>query len=78
MCREYTDAGSCQSDQSCFWDANYQSCKFNRPRNGRPPGPAPNQFNPYAAQPAQGAPPAYTPSSTASAPASPPPMMEAI
>ena len=63
MCREYVDAGSCQSDTSCLWDANYQSCKFNRPRNVRGPGPAAVQ-NPFGAAPAQ-------------AP-SPPPMMEAI
>lgn len=84
-CSENPDAASCQADPSCFWDANYQTCKFNRPRNGRPPGPAPNPFNPYSPPPMQGAPPAYTPLgappaaiATPSAPASPPPMMEAI
>ena len=74
-CSENPDAASCQADPSCFWDANYQTCKFNRPRNGRPPGPAPNLFNPYAAPPTQGAPPAYTPPGAVSTPTSPPPML---
>lgn len=78
-CSENLDAASCQADQSCFWDTNYQTCKFNRPRNGRPPGPAPglapNQFNPYASPPNQGIPNLAIPSA---APVSPPPIMEAI
>ena len=78
MCREYTDAGSCQADTSCFWDANYQSCKFNRPKNGRAPG-APGGPNPFStfgqAPPAAPNPFAAPP---APAPLSPPPMMEAI
>jgi len=81
MCREYTDAGSCQTDTSCFWDANYQSCKFNRPRNGRGPG-APGGPNPFGAAPVPAAVPnpfgAAPEPAPAAAPLSPPPMMEAI
>ena len=80
MCKEHPDAGSCQADTSCFWDSNYQSCKFNRPRNARGPGAAPNPFgapspqgNPGAIQNPFGAAP-----QPATAPLSPPPMMEAI
>jgi len=93
MCREYTDAGSCQADTSCFWDANYQSCKFNRPRNARGPGAAPGGPNPFGAAPVQAASPnpfgaapvqAASPNPFGAAPVpagtqlSPPPMMEAI
>ena len=51
-CKDHPDVASCQADTSCFWDANYQSCKFNRPRNGRGPGGAPG--GPYGAAAAPG------------------------
>jgi hypothetical protein len=84
-CRENTDATSCQADPTCFWDANYQSCKFNRPRNGRVPGagPTPNPFgaaptpNPFGAAPGAAQPGIVFPA-PAAAPLSPPPMIEAI
>ena len=85
LCKEHTDAGSCQSDTSCFWDANNNFCKYNNPKFAKPPG-APNPFgaapgapnpfgaapgapNPFGAAPSQGGP---------SAPLPPPPMIEAI
>jgi hypothetical protein len=87
MCREYTDAGSCQSDTSCFWDANYQSCRYNKPRNGRGPGPAPSLPNPFGVPPSAANPfgvaanpfgATAAPPAPPAAPSSSPPMMEAI
>jgi len=72
MCRDHQDAGSCQSDPSCLWNANYQTCKFNRPRNERTPGAMLPQSPPVGMS-FPGASPAPAPMQL-----SPPPMMEAI
>jgi hypothetical protein len=36
MCKDHTDEGTCKSHAECFWDAKWNSCKFNRLRNGAP------------------------------------------
>ena len=79
-CKEHTDPGSCAADTSCRWNANYQSCVHNKPRNARGPGgapgfaPAQQQDSPSAIQnPFGTAQPAAAPVAQP-----PPPMMEAI
>jgi hypothetical protein len=73
-CKEHTDAGSCAADTSCWWNANYQSCNYKKPRNARGPGAAQQQDSPSAIQNPFGA------AQPAAAPVAqpPPPMMDAI
>ena len=73
-CKEHTDPGSCAADTSCRWNANYQSCVHNKPRNARPFGAAQQQGDPSAI------PNPFGTAQPAAAPVAqlPPPMMEAI
>jgi hypothetical protein len=77
-CKENTDAASCQTDPSCFWNASKQYCGYNKQQQGYGPGAAPGVPNPF------GAGPSYNPfgpapgAAPAAAPLSPPPMIEAI
>jgi hypothetical protein len=75
-CKENMDQASCQSQTECWWDVNYQSCKFNNPNFARGPGGAPPATVPLS-PPTGMAFPGFIPQ-PAAAPASPPPMMEAI
>jgi len=73
-CKEHTDPGSCAADTSCYWNANYQSCNYKKPRNARGPGAAQQQDSPSAIQNPFGT----AQPDTAPVAQPPPPMMDAI